>query len=251
MCNSYDSSAWSNDKEACKTRELPSTKTIEAFDKVDWIINKCKTDFMNVRIMGGEPLITNDFVYFLEQVDKHNLYDNIYLILTTNLSSLTYKNTNFLDYFSKFKKLDVYASFDGVGEVGEYIRQGYIHSKFVKNLQTAKDYIKFLSVTLQLYNIYDIPNIKKFAEDNNLLVDYCFLTDPSFLRIENLTERQRHKVLSYYRENDFYDEQIFSVLESDLYLQESDKFLSYTYDLDRLWNKNFSQSIPQLHHELS
>ena len=201
--------------------------------------------------MGGEPLITNEFVYFLKLVDKYNLYDNIYLVLTTNLSTLSYKGTNFLEYFDKFKKLDVYASFDGVGEVGEYIRHGFLHDKFVSNLRLAKKYIKFLSVTLQLYNLYDAPNIKKFADIHNLIINYNFLTDPDFLRVENLSKKQRDKLMAYYKEKSFYDREIFSVLNSDVYLNMTDKFLSYTENLDLLWNKNFSVSIPQLYYELS
>ena len=251
MCNPADSSAWAKDAEACDIRGLPPTQTIKAHDKVDWVINKCKDSFLNVRVMGGEPLITDEFVYFLKLVDKYNLYDNIYLVLTTNLSTLSYKGTNFLEYFDKFKKLDVYASFDGVGEVGEYIRHGFLHDKFVSNLRLAKKYIKFLSVTLQLYNLYDAPNIKKFADIHNLIINYNFLTDPDFLRVENLSKKQRDKLMAYYKEKSFYDREIFSVLNSDVYLNMTDKFLSYTENLDLLWNKNFSVSIPQLYYELS
>ena len=56
-------------------------------------------------MMGGEPLITDEFLYFLQQVDKHDLYENIYLILTTNLSVLSYKQINYLEYFDKFSKI--------------------------------------------------------------------------------------------------------------------------------------------------
>ena len=38
----------------------------------------------------------------------------------------------------KFPKLDIYASFDGVGKVGEYIRHGFNFNKFDQNIQ--KDY---------------------------------------------------------------------------------------------------------------
>lgn len=251
MCNSDDSSAWSKDLDACKIRQVIPTKTIQAFDKVDWILSKCKNTSMNVRVMGGEPFITDEFLHLIKEIDRLDLYDNIYLIITTNLSTLSYKGVDYLTYFDKFKNLDIYASFDGTYSVGEYIRHGFVYDKFVSNLSKAKKYINFLSVTLQLYNILDIPEIKSFADTYNLEIDYCFLTDPDYLRIENLSFDQRKQVLDYYSKVGFKDTQVFSVLNSDIYIPKINTFLEYTQKLDSIWNKNFTQSIPRLAQILS
>lgn len=246
MCNPEDSSAWALDKKACDILDWYDVPTDTDLSTVDYILEIIKKQKMNIRIMGGEPLITDEFIYFLNQVDNHKLYDNVYLILTTNLSVLSYKNINYLDYFEKFSTIDIYASFDGVGEVGEYIRHGFNFKKFDTNLQAASKFINNLSVTVQLYNIFDMPNIFAYAEKNNLNVNFNYLVEPSFLRIENLNLEDKKAVLKHYKDKKFTNKELESALTTSKILNQKPKFLEYTQSLDALWNKNLLHSIPEL-----
>ena len=246
MCNPEDSSAWALDKKACDILNWYDVPTDTDLSTIDWIINVAKKQKLYLRMMGGEPLITNEFLYFLQQLDKYDLYRNIYLILTTNLSVLSYKGVNYLDYFDKFSKIDIYASFDGVGEVGEYIRHGFNFKKFDTNLQDASKFINNLSVTVQLYNIFDMPNIFAYAKKNNLNVNFNYLVEPSFLRIENLNLDDKKAILKHYKDKKFTNKELESALTNSRILNQKPKFLEYTQSLDALWGKNLMQSIPEL-----
>ena len=246
MCNPEDSSAWALDTEACDVLGWHDVPTDTNLSTVNWILNLAKKQRLHLRVMGGEPLISDEFLHLMKEVDKHDLYKNIYLILTTNLSVLSYKGINYLQYFEKFPKLDIYASFDGVGKVGEYIRHGFNFNKFDQNIQKAGKLITHLCVTIQLYNLFDMPNIFSYADKHNLEVNFNYLVTPSFLRIENLNSEDKKLVLKHYKDSNFSNEELESMLSNTTTLNEKDKFFKYTKDLDIIWSKDFLQSIPQL-----
>ena len=255
MCNPIDSSAWTTDIAATKilygnnydTKKYKFIKHKDDYTSIDWIINQCKKQKLLVNLLGGEPFISPGFLYFLEQVKKHNLYDNISLVVTTNLSVIKYKGVDFIQELSKFKDLDVYASIDGCFKVGEYIRQGFDFKKFHTNLVAMKDLINFFSVTVQIYNVYDIPNIYRYAARMKIKINLNYLVEPNFLQISVLNKDQKDKVLKYYESINFYNKDIYTALTNDI--DNSNLYNSYnkyTDSLDKLWKKNIKDYIPEL-----
>ena len=255
MCNPVDSSAWGSDITATKIlygnrydrKKEKFIKHKDDYASIDWIIDQCKKEKLLVNLLGGEPFISPGFLYFLEQVNKYNLYDNISLVITTNLSVVKYKRIDFIQELSKFKDLDIYASIDGCFKVGEYIRQGFDFKKFHNNLVAMKDLINFFSVTLQVYNIYHMPILYKYADTLGIKINLNYLVGPVFLKVEILNEEERNKVLDYYKSVNFNNKDIINVLKTgDDYTNYREKYVSYTNSLDKLWNKNIKDYIPEL-----
>lgn len=251
MCSSADSSAWVKDTEASKLHEgwLPTGDIIHRnnFKNIDWIIEQCKNSQITLTILGGEPFISEEFIYLLEKIDEHDLYDNIYLIVTSNMSTTSYKGVDYRKALSKFKNIEIYASFDGCFSVGSYIRHGMNFEKFTKNVIHFKPLVKNLSTTVQIYNIYNMPQIFKFAEKLNLQVVFCFLTDPEFLRVDVIDNEEKQNIKKYYESKNFYNSELNTLLnnKNDLtYLQEH--FKAYTSKLDQLWGTDIHTSIPEL-----
>jgi len=255
MCNPVDSSAWGSDITATKIlygnrydrKKEKFIKHKDDYASIDWIIDQCKKEKLLVNLLGGEPFISPGFLYFLEQVNKYNLYDNISLVITTNLSVVKYKRIDFIQELSKFKSLDIYASIDGCFKVGEYIREGFDFKKFHNNLVAMKDLINFFSVTLQVYNIYHMPILYKYADTLGIKINLNYLVGPVFLKVEILNEEERNKVLDYYKSVNFNNKDIINVLKTgDDYTNYREKYVSYTNSLDKLWNKNIKDYIPEL-----
>ena len=257
MCNPIDSSAWGLDIPAIKIKyenrydikkeEGKWVKHKDDYASIDWIIDQCKKEKLLVNLLGGEPFISPGFLYFLEQVNKYNLYDNISLVITTNLSVVKYKRIDFIQELSKFKSLDIYASIDGCFKVGEYIREGFDFKKFHNNLVAMKDLINFFSVTLQVYNIYHMPILYKYADTLGIKINLNYLVGPVFLKVEILTKSEREKILEYYKSVNFNNKNIINILKTgDDYTNYRDKYVSYTNSLDKLWNKNIKDYIPEL-----
>ena len=115
MCNPEDSSAWSNDSTACIIRKMSPFVSDNNSANIDWIIERAKLNKIILTVIGGEPFICDEYLYLIEQIKKYDLFDNIYLVITTNLSDLKYRGVDHLDVLSKFTNVDVFASSDGVG----------------------------------------------------------------------------------------------------------------------------------------
>ena len=254
-CNPISSDAWAKDKKALELYQsywnIDKYKDIRKFGddykSIDWIIEECKSKRLLVNLLGGEPFISLGFLYFLKKVEEYDLYDNISLVITTNLSVTKYKGIDFTKELKKFKRLDIYASMDGCFKVGEYIREGFKFTKFHNNLVAMGSLITNFSTVLQVYNIYDMPTIFRYAEKMNVKVLINYMYDPTFLKVEILNKEERNKVLDYYKSINFYDKRIFKILEEgDDCTYERDKYKEYTDSLDKLWNKNIKDYIPEL-----
>ena len=217
MCNPVDSSAWGVDKKALHTfkkfyKDVEKYENIIKFEddyaNIDWIIEQCKTNKLLINLLGGEPFISVGFLYFLKKVEEYDLYDNISLVITTNLSVIKYKRVDFITELSKFKSLDIYASIDGCFKVGEYIREGFDFTKFHNNLLAMKSLVNYFSVTLQVYNIYHMPTLYKYANTLGIKINLNYIFDPVFLKVEILNEEERNKVLDYYKSVNFNNKDI-------------------------------------------
>ena len=105
---------------------------------------------------------------------------------------------------------------DGCFKVGEYIREGFKFTKFHNNLVAMGSLITNFSTVLQVYNIYDMPTIFRYAEKMNVKVLINYMYDPTFLKVEILNKEERNKVLDYYKSINFYDKRIFKILEENM-----------------------------------
>tara|TARA_R110000765_G_C18874640_1_gene601408 strand:- start:54 stop:1157 length:1104 start_codon:yes stop_codon:yes gene_type:complete len=256
MCNPIDSDAWVKDKKALELYksyynniDIYSSirKVGDDYQSIDWIIEQCKTKKLLVNLLGGEPFISLGFLYFLKKVKEYNLYDNISLVITTNLSVTKYKGVDFTEELKKFKRLDIYASIDGCFKVGEYIREGFNFTKFHNNLMSMKSLVTHFSVTLQVYNVYDMPNIFRYANTLGIKINLNYMFDPLHLKVEILSTEERQKVLKYYESKNFTNKSIINVLETgDDYTTYRAKYIEWTDTLDKLWNKNIKDYIPEL-----
>ena len=172
MCSEYFSSAIQQEtikiygKDAKLGHEqnlLTSTLSSEKSNQFDLIAPYITNKVEKIYFAGGEPLMTEEHYRILDKlIDiKHT---DLYLGYNTNLSKLTYKNINVIDYWNQFSNVTVNASIDASDTVAEYVRHGTIWADIVENILT----------------------IKKCAPNVNLKI----ISTVSFLTIENLIKLQ-------------------------------------------------------------
>lgn len=108
---------------------------------------------------GGEPLIMEEHYTILEDLITIKKFDTE-LSYNTNLSTLTYKNYNICDKWKEFYDVTIFASIDGIGEIGEYIRHGFNYDEFVNNFKTIKETcprVKFtINVCVSIFNVFHL-----------------------------------------------------------------------------------------------
>jgi len=164
MCGHGLSSAWYDET----IESDPDYK----FDRIIHINDNSKSNILSyldkfidsveeVYFAGGEPLIMDEHYYILDKLIELGRTD-VKIRYNTNLSKLSYKGKSVLDYWNQFTDVHVHISIDGKGNVAEYIRNGLKWKTFDKNL---KEVIKLshlrlaFSITPQIYNICDLPNL--------------------------------------------------------------------------------------------
>ena len=128
-----------------------------------------------INFAGGESTITQDHYYILSQLLENNRTD-VKLTYTTNLSTTSYKDMDFLEVWPKFKEVVIHISLDDVEQRGEYWRNGLEWDKFLINVKRVKELsekhpnIKMAySITVFTFNIHRMDSIVEYMQNNDLL----------------------------------------------------------------------------------
>ncbi len=87
--------------------------------------------------VGGEPLFWDIHWEVMQFLVDSGHSKKVSVRYNTNLSRIKYKNYNLYDLLPNFKNVELMASIDGVGEIGEYIRDGLIWDQWKLNLQNG------------------------------------------------------------------------------------------------------------------
>jgi radical SAM protein with 4Fe4S-binding SPASM domain len=109
---------------------------------------------------GGEPLLTPQHWTIL-----HRLLDmgrtGVFLRYNTNFMQLSYKGEDVCGLWNRFDRVDVYASLDGMGARGEYIRKNLRWDTIERNRDhlrrhTGPQVRFFVTVTVSIMNIHHL-----------------------------------------------------------------------------------------------
>ena len=190
---------------------------------------------------GGEPLYDNDHYRILESVMYRA--DKITLNYATNLSMLSNKKYNVIDYWKKFKKVIAAVSLDGPPNLNEYIRSGADSKGIENNIRLLQKELPNVfiqgKITVQALNIYYVPETFEWFKSMNVFTGVHFVTWPKFLdsRIWTGEARQeiKEKLKSYLKHQ---DELIGLQLNVGNSIRDVVKFFnaSEQHDNDK-WNK--------------
>tara|TARA_A100001201_G_scaffold116732_1_gene100340 strand:+ start:307 stop:1437 length:1131 start_codon:yes stop_codon:yes gene_type:complete len=203
-CNSRFSSLWYNDD--LKLRELGFKRNSIAIDKKQKIIRNANnldsldlSELNYLKLIGGEPFVNDRYIDILKTLNLENLT----LALMTNNSVFPEK---WIEYIIKVKDLSLHISLDGIGEVGEFVRNGLNFEKFNNNLlrwiELKKEYkqidIKFnfvvhslnilnLKATLEYLKSVGFESEVKHIKEQKIEID--FLEEPIYLNLKYLPDK--------------------------------------------------------------
>jgi radical SAM protein with 4Fe4S-binding SPASM domain len=137
--------------------KLNSDEIKNVLDFVEHNIN----DVELVYFAGGEPLIMSEHYKILDLLIQRNRTD-VSLRYSTNLSILKYKDLDILNYWSKFKNVNVGASIDLIGPQADYVRSGVEYHVLEKNYLAIKDYVNFkIESCMTIYNSFNLMELQK------------------------------------------------------------------------------------------
>ena len=180
-CDSNLSHSWIKDETELKKRGLMDSKddiieTLLTGDSVgliktgmtkriniekEWHPDDFK-DLQYIKITGGEPMLHPDFPKFMKQLQQ----ENVNCIIFTNASWLP--KQRIFDMMKNFKRLDVFLSVDGTGDVQEYMRHNSKWETTNKSVRAWMDWSVISSnVKVSWAPTWSLMNAPYFVETCN------------------------------------------------------------------------------------
>lgn len=190
-CNSIRSTAWIK-KEGGTYLASDSSKLLDIIDNNGAITN--------IRFSGGEPLICDVFYEMIYKIRK-----DINVEITTNGSTLIYKNNNIIEILNQFENSELHISVDGVGQDFNDLRVGGNWEEVSRNINELvhkyRGKLGFL-VTVTNKNITSIDKILTYLEENKydrIILSLNVLSYPDVHRVD-LPEVNKILLISKYEQ---------------------------------------------------
>lgn len=273
-CGPDYSSSWIPDSKALGWYKLESDDKVISINNVDESTNveflkKYIDKVEKIYFAGGEPLLMDEHWQILEMLDEAKRYDVI-ITYNTNLSKLTYKNKNALDYWKKWgRKIWLWPSIDDIDDRAELIRSGTVWSNVENNLKEVLKLDIHLkpSPTISIFNVFRIPEIIQrmidigvIRESDEYFHNFSFnvLEFPHYYHVSVLPYEYRIEIkqkLEKFIEdfNTKYNTDIrykflhlFWHLEKPTNPTAVHTFINTTKQLDELRGENTFETIPEL-----
>ena len=134
-------------------------------------------------------------ILLLQKLSTKKLASNLSVWITTNGTQHTEKLHNVL---SKFKKVKLIFSIDGVGKTNDYLRYPSNWPDIENNVKKFKKLTNAthqISFTVQNLNLLDITRIIKFSRKNKIHLKLNLLFAPRYLQLHVLTKKILKKAL--------------------------------------------------------
>lgn len=135
---------------------------------------------VHLDINGGEPSYSKNYKHILA-----NLPPSIKSVrLNTNCSTVL---TELIPLVERGVDVTVTVSFDGIGDVHDFVRWPIKWDKFYENLMIYKSMPVTLNLwtTVSVLNQHQLPDIIEFARSHGIDHEYAYLKHPAVLDVNN------------------------------------------------------------------
>ena len=271
MCHPMDSTSWSYDFDKIKhihdihwqnyIQKLNFKKDgrIDVYDENFYSdLENAVPNLKEMQFAGGEVLYDENHYKILDMLLPYA--KNITLTYATNMTMLKFKQYNILNYWKKFKKVELACSIDGPKKLSEYIRSGSNSEDVENNIKTLLEYknIKIIGkLTISALNIFYIPEALEWFKDMNVHRTHIhFVTFPKFLDCRLWKDKPRllikNKLFNYKEKvlnKELYESKRIDITITDAYnfftSKEThdddlwDKFIEYNKILDQSRNQSY------------
>ena len=128
-------------------------------------------DLKVIKLMGGEPFYMKESFTLLKRLNEIGRCSEMEFHTPTNC--MIFPKKDILDIILSFKKVYVNVSFDGLGELNDYIRMYSNWDQVIGNFKKWHELsVKYDHVSLIMSNTVTILNLNKTHEFINFFLDY-------------------------------------------------------------------------------
>jgi organic radical activating enzyme len=197
-----------------------------------------------IYINGGEPLLIDKHLHFLERLVKWDKAKNITLVYSTNCTVL---NHAYEDVWKKFKHVQLMLSIDDLEHRNHFIRYPAKWDVILQTMEWIKHLCEADNISyniMQTVSIYNILYLKEFHEyfADAPYISLNFVTDPAYLDPATLPQ----EIKDYICEQ-FPNETVKNYLTKGESCDTMTEFLTKTLKMDELRKQNFQETFPELY----
>ena len=255
-CKSYASSRWLTEEHKLK-KVFPETKSWphnRYYAEPDFLknIKSVSDDLILIEMPGGEPFVSGieEHLEYLDYLIEHNA-KNITIHYTTNCTIMP--DERFWERWSKFKKIDMQLSIDGIGKVYEYTRWPGVWSEVYENIQhykqKRKDYSNLMlsiSHTMSIFTVFYVDEFIEWCRVEELPKPYIGMVfRPDYYSVDVLSKETKEYLCS--KLTDPHSVQVLNYMNTLDNQHLLEKTFKYIITLDEHRNQKFSESLPEFY----
>lgn len=250
-CNPQSSSKWIADWEKLNERkfDMPQTMFDWPLDERFWanLAEHCNNT-RKVYINGGEPLLVDKHMRFLEFLIAKDVAKNITLVYSTNSTII---NDKYVNLWNEFKQVEFMVSIDCLEERNTYLRHPARWGKTIE----AFDWLHSLGhkcyvlQTVSIMNIYYIKEFWEFFRAKNVYVSHNMVHHPNYYSAANAPQHAKQAVLDKISGMPFYDS-INNFLSQEPNTLAFEQFFKENQRLDVIRKQSYAKIFKEWHDKL-
>jgi len=244
-CGTWFSSNWYEDHKKLTGAPPNHAKIMKAGRSGNDIWEQLLKQFDHVEqfyFAGGEPIIMEEHLRILKELDKRKMY-HVRLIYNTNFSKSKFKGTDIFELWNKFDSVSIGASLDAEGPRAELMRKGTVWEETLANrkrmLEVCPQVDFYISATVGLSNCLHVTDFHKSWVEQGLIkpqdFNFNLLQYPMWQRMDLLPQNEKEKVTAKYKEH-------IAWLKSQDHLTRASK--GFESALDWMNKKDMTRMLP-------
>jgi len=250
-CNPQSSSKWISDWEKLNDRkfDMPQSLFNWPLDEHFWanLAEHCNNT-RKVYINGGEPLLVDKHMKFLEFLIAKDLAKNITLVYSTNSTII---NDKYIDLWNAFKQVEFMVSIDDLEDRNNYLRHPAKWDKILKSFEWLHGlgHKTYILQTISIMNIYYIKEFWEYFRARGVNVSHNMVHHPNYYSAANAPQHAKQAILNKIVDMPFYN-QINNFLSQADDPQAFEKFFDENKRLDVIRNQQYEEIFKEWHDKL-
>ena len=250
-CNPQSSSKWISDWEKLNDRkfDMPQSLFNWPLDEQFWanLAEHCNNT-RKVYINGGEPLLVDKHMKFLEFLITKDLAKNITLVYSTNSTII---NDKYIDLWNAFKQVEFMVSIDDLEDRNNYLLHPAKWDKILKSFEWLHSlgHKTYILQTISIMNIYYIKEFWEYFRARGVNVSHNMVHHPNYYSAANAPQHAKQAILNKIVDMPFYN-QINNFLSQEDDPQAFEKFFDENKRLDVIRNQQYEEIFKEWHDKL-
>jgi len=243
ICNPVSSSLYAQEAKSNKIISIDSFNWAESDSKIINEIVELLPTLTNIDMYGGEPFLIKPLLHMVKQAVEQDRAANIRLHYNSNGSIYP---KELIEYWKKFKHVDIQFSIDNIGDQFELERGGswqQVDSNIKKLINLGLPNITIsIMPAISIMNIFYLGEVLQWAHKLGLAVNPHYVTEPAGFALKNLTAEAKKLIFKKFQHHPW--EEMTNILKYINSIPDSDgeEFLKLCRHFDSLRNQNFADS---------